>query len=107
MTLMTLISFSDPDPKFKEMRDAMESCSTDQELSSYTQFFKYCGIELSSLDMAGMKNYYCNTSIEDIKRDNECISKKIKEMGKKEEMTKRNEPVEGCMKAAIEAMRKK
>ncbi|GBO33631.1 hypothetical protein AVEN_211749-1, partial [Araneus ventricosus] len=58
----------DPDPKFKEMRDAMESCSTDQELSNYTKFFKYCGIELSSLDMAGMKNYYCNTSIEDIKR---------------------------------------
>ncbi|GBO07740.1 hypothetical protein AVEN_49082-1 [Araneus ventricosus] len=93
-SLLEIVKMIMCDPAFEEIRTAMESCSKDQDMSSQNEFLEYCGIKLSSLDMAGMEDYYCNTPTEDIKRDNECLAKKIKEMGKEEEMMKKNEPAE-------------
>ncbi|XP_055934889.1 uncharacterized protein LOC129964191 [Argiope bruennichi] len=105
--LLKLVKMLMCDEEFAEIREAMEECSKDQDYSIDLEIYKICGVELSSSDMAGIGNYYCITSIEEIIRDSKCFAKNIKEMGKEEELKQRSKPVEECMKATLEQKKRK
>ncbi|GIY06576.1 hypothetical protein CDAR_487261 [Caerostris darwini] len=76
------------------MRSQIMECTQKIDFAGYEKVLTPCGAELESMDMEGMRTFFCNTPKEEMIKVEDCMEEKMKELELEEEMRKKGEPIE-------------